>query len=150
MFEVLRRMTRLGLGGALGGGRQWLSWIHERDFVRAVAWLLERDDVAGPVNVCGPEPLPQREFARVLRAACGVPLGLPAAACMIALGAVALRTDPELVLKSRRVVPGRLLAAGFRFECPTWAAAARELVARDRSAARAAHADSDPVTSAGR
>jgi len=133
VFEVLLRLTRLGLGGTMAGGRQYVSWIHERDFVRAIAWLLEREDVSGPVNLCAPEPLPQRDFARALRAACGMPVGLPAAAWMLELGALALRTDTELLLKSRRVVPGRLLSAGFAFEFPTWSSAAGELVARRRA-----------------
>jgi len=136
VFEVLQRLTRLGLGGTMAGGRQYLSWIHERDFVRAVAWLLEREDLAGAVNLCAPEPLPQRDFARTLRAACGVPIGLPAAAWMLELGALFLRTDTELLLKSRRVVPARLLASGFEFHFPSWAAAASELVARKRGRAR--------------
>ena len=133
VFEVLLRLTRLGLHGAMAGGRQYVSWIHERDFVRACAWLLEHEDLAGPVNLCAPEPLPQRVFARTLRAAAGAPIGLPAAAWMLELGALALRTDTELLLKSRRVVPARLLASGFAFEFPTWTAAARELVARRRT-----------------
>src|SRR5262245_2293670 len=133
VFDVLLRLTRLGLGGAMAGGRQFMSWIHERDFVRAVAWLLEREDLSGPVNLCAPGPIPQRDFARILREACHAPFGLPAASWMLELGAIALRTDTELLLKSRRVVPGRLLAAGFTFEFPTWAQAARELVARRRA-----------------
>jgi len=132
VFDVLTRLTRLGLGGTMAGGRQFMSWIHERDFVRSIAWILERWDLAGPINVCATEPLPQRDFARILREACRVPFGLPAAAWMLELGAIAMRTDTELLLKSRRVVPGRLLASGFRFEHPSWSSAARELVARRR------------------
>jgi uncharacterized protein len=138
VFEVLLRLARLGLGGAMAGGGQYMSWIHERDFVRALEFLIEREELSGPVNVCAPGPLPQRELARILRRAAGNPLGLPAAAWMLELGALALRTDTELLLKSRRVVPGRLLAAGFRFDFPDWEAAARELVARRRGAAPAA------------
>jgi NAD dependent epimerase/dehydratase family enzyme len=132
VFDVLLRLSRLGLNGAMAGGRQYVSWIHQRDFVRAVAWLLEHDEISGPVNLCAPEPLPQREFARVLRAACGRRIGVPSAAWMLECGAVVLRTDTELLLKSRRVVPARLLSAGFRFEFPTWSAAACELAARRR------------------
>jgi uncharacterized protein (TIGR01777 family) len=130
VFEILARLTRLGLHGALGGGAQYMSWIHERDFARAVEWLIVRDDLRGPINLCAPRPLPQREFARQLRSACRVPVGLPAAAWMLELGAVALRTDTELLLKSRRVVPARLLESGFAFEFEDWRTAARELVAR--------------------
>jgi uncharacterized protein (TIGR01777 family) len=133
VLDVLLGLTRVGLGGAIAGGRQWMSWIHERDFVRAVELLLARDDLSGPVNLASPSPLPQRDFMRELRAACGVPLGLPATRWMVTIGAFFLRTDPELVLKSRRVVPTRLLEAGFAFEWPEWPAAARELVERRRA-----------------
>jgi uncharacterized protein (TIGR01777 family) len=133
VFDVLVRLARMGLGGTLADGDQYVSWIHARDFVRAVDWLIEREDFSGPVNVCAPGPLPQREFARVLRRAAGVRVGLPATRWMLELGAFLLRTDTELLLKSRRVVPGRMLAAGFRFDFPEWSAAARELVERRRS-----------------
>ncbi|WP_062351670.1 epimerase [Herbidospora yilanensis] len=132
VFDVLSRLTRLGLGGPVGGGAQYVSWIHDRDFVRAVEFLVERDDLAGPVNLAAPGPLPQRAFMRVLRGAWGVPVGLPATRWMAEAGAFVLRTDTELLLKSRRVVPGRLLGAGFTFECPDWAGAAGDLVRRRR------------------
>jgi NAD dependent epimerase/dehydratase family enzyme len=134
VLDVLLRLTRLGLGGAIAGGRQYVSWIHERDFVRAVDFLIERDDIAGPVNLAAPEPLPQRDFMAALRAAWGAPFGLPATAWMAEIGAWLLRTDTELVQKSRRVVPGRLLDAGFTFEFPRWPEAARDLVDRRRGA----------------
>jgi hypothetical protein len=129
---VLLRLVRLGLGGAAAGGRQYVSWIHERDFVRAVDWLIAHDDVAGPVNVAAPEPLPHRDFMRALREAWGARVGLPAARWMLEAGALALRTETELVLKSRRVVPGLLLDRGMRFEHQAWPAAARDLVAAYR------------------
>ena len=131
-FDLLYRLTRLGLGGPIAGGRQYMSWVHDRDFVRVVELLLERDDLAGPINVAAPNPLPQREFMAALRRAMGMPVGLPATAWMAELGAFALRTETELLFKSRRVVPGRLLDAGFRFDFTNWAAAARDLVARHR------------------
>ena len=137
-FGILHRLARLGLGGAIAGGAQYFSWIHDRDLARAAAWLLDRDDVEGPVNLAAPEPLPQREFMRALRAAVGVPIGLPAARWMMEIAAFLHRTDTELLLKSRRVVPARLLDAGFEFEFPSWPAAARDLVARIRPALRRA------------
>jgi NAD dependent epimerase/dehydratase family enzyme len=82
----------------------------------------------GPVNLAAPEPLPNREFMAQLRAAWGMPNGLPAPAPLIALGMFFLRTEPELVLKSRWVSPGRLLDAGFEFRFPRWADAADDLV----------------------
>ncbi|TDC26975.1 DUF1731 domain-containing protein [Streptomyces sp. 8K308] len=134
VFDWLLWLARLGLGGPVAGGDQYVSWIHDRDFVRAVEFLAERDDLAGPVNLASPGPLPQRAFMRALRAAWGVPVGLPATRWMAGLGAFAVRSDTELLLKSRRVVPGRLLEAGFAFEHPRWPAAADDLVRRVRAA----------------
>lgn len=130
VFDVMLRMVRLRLGGAVAGGRQYVSWIHDLDFTRAIEFLIAHDDLEGPVNLAAPGPLPHRDFMRTLRRAWGTRVGLPATAGMAKLGAVALRTDAELLLKSRRVVPGRLLEAGFAFDYPTWEAAAPDLVSR--------------------
>jgi len=131
-FDVLLRLARLGLGGPVAGGGQYVSWIHDRDFVRAVEFLADRDDITGPVNLSAPAPLPQRAFMRTLRAAWGIPVGLPATKWMAELGAFALRSDTELLLKSRRVTPGRLLQAGFTFDYTRWPEAADDLVRRVR------------------
>ncbi|MBG6094660.1 TIGR01777 family oxidoreductase [Nocardioides luteus] len=132
VLDVLLTMARLGLGGPVAGGEQFVSWIHERDFVRACDLLIERADISGPVNLAAPVALPQRELMRVLRKEAGMPIGLPATAWMAEIGAWVMRSDTELLLKSRRVAPGRLLEAGFEFELPEWEAAARDLVARAR------------------
>jgi NAD dependent epimerase/dehydratase family enzyme len=113
--------------GAAAGGAQWMSWIHHEDFSRALLFLIEREDLEGPVNVAAPEPLPNAAFMRALRDAWGTRIGLPATRWMLEIGALFLRTETELVLKSRRVVPARLLAEGFAFRHPSWPAAAREL-----------------------
>jgi uncharacterized protein (TIGR01777 family) len=132
IFDVLLRLVRFGLGGASGSGKQFVSWIHDVDFVRAIEYLIARDELDGPVNIAAPGPLPNREFMRALRQAWGISLGLPATEWMLEAGAVFLRTETELILKSRRVVPGRLLASGFQFEFPEWPAAARDLVEKWR------------------
>jgi uncharacterized protein len=132
VLDVLLGLTRLGIGGSIAGGRQYMSWIHERDFVRAVEFLSDRGDFTGPVNLASPAPIPQRAFMNALRDAAGVRVGLPATKWMVGIGAVFMRTDTELVLKSRRVVPTRLLDAGFTFEFPEWPEAARELVEKWR------------------
>jgi len=132
IFDVLLGLTRKGLGGAIHGGQQFVSWIHDRDFVRVIEFLIERSDIAGAVNIGAPTPLPQHEFMTVLRSAAGARVGLPATRWMVELGAFFLRTDTELILKSRRVSPKRLIDAGFRFEFPQWPEAARDLVARSR------------------
>ena len=132
VFEVLSRLVRMGLGGANGSGRQMVSWIHETDFVRAVETLIQDETFEGVVNLAAPNPLPNREFMRALREAWGISIGLPAAAWMIEVGSFFMRTESELVMKSRWVVPGRLLEAGFEFQYPEWAGAAKELVERWR------------------
>jgi uncharacterized protein (TIGR01777 family) len=133
IFDVLLGLTRRGLAGTNGNGRQYLSWIHDVDFVRAIDWLIARD-IHGAVNLASPHPLPNAEFMRALRAAWGSRIGLPATAWMLELGAIFMRTESELVLKSRRVVPTRLLESGFEFHYPHWPAAAADLCARWRTA----------------
>ena len=136
IFDYLSWMARLGLGGPVAGGRQHVSWVHGEDFVRAVLFLLGRDDLEGAFIVAAPDPVRQRDLVRSLRGAWGRRLGLPATRLMAEVGALALRTDTELLLKSRRVVPGRLLDAGFTFSHPTWDAAAADLVAQARELRR--------------
>lgn len=128
VFEVLSNLVRFGFGGTQGNGRQYVSWMHEADYARAVEFLIDHEEIAGPVNLAAPNPLPNREFMEALRDAWDRPNGLPAPAPLIALGSFFLRTEPELVLKSRRVVPGRLLSAGFQFQFPAWREAAADLV----------------------
>lgn len=127
VFDTLLGLARHGLGGRAGDGRQFMSWIHHEDFVAAVRWLIDHDAIDGPVNVAAPHPLPNADFMRVLREACGARLGLPISRWMLEVGAVFMRTETELILKSRRVVPARLLAHGFSFRYPEWPAAARDL-----------------------
>jgi uncharacterized protein (TIGR01777 family) len=130
IFDTLLALVRRGLGGASGDGRQYISWIHEVDFIRAVYFLIEHNDVDGVVNLASPNPVPNREFMASLRQAWGTKIGLPAAEWMLGIGAVFLRTETELILKSRRVIPGRLLREGFSFTYPEWANAAHELCER--------------------
>ncbi len=134
IFDTLLGLVRRGLGGRSGDGRQYMSWVHHEDFTRAVRFLIEREDLDGAVNISAPNPLPNAEFMRALRRAWGIPFGLPAAEWMLEIGTAILRTESELVLKSRRVVPGRLLQAGFTFRYPDWPEAARELCGQWRRA----------------
>jgi uncharacterized protein (TIGR01777 family) len=130
IFDTLLRLVRLGFGGPAGSGQQYVSWIHEDDFARAIEFLIAHEEIAGPVNLASPQPLPNREFMGALRNACGARIGLPAKEWMLEAGALFLRTETELILKSRRVVPGRLLDAGFKFRFPYWRIAAEDLVRR--------------------
>ena len=131
-FAIFSNLVRLSFGGSQGNGRQYVSWIHEGDFARAIEFLIGCEYLAGPVNIASPNPIPNREFMAALRYAWDVPNGFPIPAPLIKLGAVIMRTESELVLKSRRVVPGRLLEAGFKFEFPDWPEAAEDLVNRWR------------------
>ena len=129
-FDILGSLVRKGLGGAAADGRQWVSWVHDEDMVRAIDFLIPRHDLSGPINIASPNPLPNAEFMRALRRAFHAPIGLPAPRWMLSIGAAFMGTETELVLKSRRVVPARLLDAGFRFAWPDWEAAAVDLVKR--------------------
>jgi len=132
IFDVLMWMVRRGIGGPFYGGEQYVSWLYDEDLFRIVRFLLERDDLEGPVNLTAPEPLTNRSFMGVLRRAAGVPVGLPVLPGMAELGARFLSTDVELMRKSRRVVPQRLEEAGYRFVMRDWATAAPRLVQRWR------------------
>jgi uncharacterized protein (TIGR01777 family) len=127
-LAVLLNLVRFSMGGTQGNGSQFVSWVHENDFARAVGFLIARKEIDGPVNIAAPNPLPNREFMAALREACSMPNGFPAPAPLIELAAIFLRTESELVLKSRRVIPGRLLDAGFQFKFPHWPEAAEDLV----------------------
>ena len=127
VFPVLCRLASLGLGGRMGSGKQYVSWIHVDDFCRAIEWLIEHPEINGPVNVAAPNPLPNTEMMRLFREQVGMGVGLPATNWMLEIGAFVMRTETELILKSRRVVPGKLLAKGFEFAHPDFAEALKHL-----------------------
>ncbi|HEY3743845.1 MAG TPA: TIGR01777 family oxidoreductase [Bryobacteraceae bacterium] len=132
-FDILMGLVRYGLGGTNGDGRQYISWIHDRDFTNAVNWLIEHPSIVGPVNLAAPNPLPNADFMAALRRAAKVPIGLPSAKWMLEIGAALMRSETELILKSRRVVPAMLLESGFQFEFPEWPSAAEDLCRRWRA-----------------
>lgn len=133
IFDTLLGLVRTGLGGSAADGNQFVSWIHGEDFIRALEFLVSHEELDGVVNVCSPNPLPDREFMRELRQAAGIRIGFPATKWMLEIGAFFLRTETELILKSRRVVPGLLLKSGFAFKFPDWSKAAQDLVQLARS-----------------
>jgi hypothetical protein len=132
VFDVLRRLVKLRLGGRAGDGRQYVSWMHDEDFIRAVYWTIEHPELEGAVNYSAPDAVPNDEFMRTLRQASDVRFGLPAARWMLEVGAFFMRSETELLLKSRRVISKRLADSGFEFHFPTWEAAARDLCERSR------------------
>lgn len=127
-FEAFHRLVRYGLGGKQGDGTQYVSWIHSEDFARAITWLLAHESLSGVFNLAALQPLPNHEFMHAFRQACHQPIGLPATKWMLELGAFFLRTETELLLKSRRVVPRRLLESGFQFNFSDWHSAVIDLV----------------------
>jgi hypothetical protein len=132
-FDLLLRLVRFGVGGTAGSGQQYVSWIHDQDFLRGVHYVIEHEDIDGPVNIASPNPLPNRDFMRELRAAWGMKIGIPAPKPILELAAVVMRTETELLLKSRRVIPGRLSESGFQFNFPAWHKAAQDLFRRWRT-----------------
>lgn len=127
IFDVLLGLVRCGLGGRSGDGRQYVSWVHHEDFIRAIYWLIDRETLEGVVNLASPQPLPNADFMRAIRDAWGARFGLPAAPWMLEIGALFLRTETELILKSRRVIPALLVEKGFVFHHSTWPEAAQDL-----------------------
>lgn len=124
----LSRLTRWGLGGRLGHGRQGVSWIHEEDMNALFAWAIAEDGVEGAYLATAPDPVSNAVFMRELRRALGIPLGLPATSWMVRLAApLLLRTDPELALYGRFCVSRRLREEGFAFRFPDLRSALRNL-----------------------
>jgi uncharacterized protein (TIGR01777 family) len=132
VFPMLLRLTRFGLGGKMGDGRQFVSWVHTQDFCRAVEWLILHDELAGVVNIAAPHPVTNLKMMKLFRDVCGMPIGLPAAKWMLEIGAYFLRTETELIIKSRRVVSRRLTESGFTFNFPFLRNALEDLLARRR------------------
>ena len=115
-FVPFTQLARFGLGGKNGSGKQFVSWIHLHDMARIMDWFIENKSAQGIYNCASPTPVPNHFFMKKIREACGVSFGLPATAWMIEMGCFFMQTESELVLKSRKVVPKRLLDEGFVFE----------------------------------
>jgi hypothetical protein len=130
-MKTLRNLVKCGLGGTQGSGRQMFSWIHEEDFFEIVRFV-EARGLEGAVNCAAPQAVDNREFMRELRQALGVPFGLPAPEWILKIGTFLLRTEAELVLKSRWVAPARLLKEGFRFKHPELPEALADLFSKAR------------------
>ncbi len=123
-------LVRKGLGGAQGPGTQYISWVHIHDFARCTDFLIAQKEVSGVINCAAPQPELNRDFMRKLRKACGVPFGMPLAVWMLKLGAILIKTEVELILKSRKVISKRLEELGFEFEYPTLEKAFAEIVGK--------------------
>ncbi|MWC29393.1 TIGR01777 family oxidoreductase [Paenibacillus sp. MMS18-CY102] len=123
-----RNLVRYGLGGQQGSGDQRFSWIHIEDLFRIMQFLQQHEELSGVFNCSSPNPVTNRIFMREMRRAMNRRIGLPAAAWMLAVGAFALRTETELITKSRWVMPERLLHEGFVFQFADLDAALADLL----------------------
>lgn len=128
VFIPFRNLVRLGLGGVQGNGRQMFSWIHEEDLFEIIRFIQSHPEITGTVNCSAPNPLPNREVMAVFRKAFHMPFGFPSPAWLLGIGAFIIRTETELLLKSRWVVSSRLLKAGYRFKYSTLPEALAKLV----------------------
>lgn len=116
VFIPFKNLVKFGLGGIQGNGRQMFSWIHEQDLFEIIRFIQAHDDMTGVVNCSAPNPLPNQEVMAAFRKALHRPFGFPAPAWLLTIGTWLIRTETELLLKSRWVVPSRLLKAGYQFK----------------------------------
>lgn len=114
-FIPLKALAKIGFGGKQGKGNQFVSWIHEDDFANAIDFIIEKE-IAGVINIVSPSPIPNIDFMKKLQKAVGFPFGIPLNTFLLEIGSFFIRTETELVLKSRNVVPKRLLEKGFKFK----------------------------------
>ena len=127
-FPVMKRFAKLGLGGVQGPGSQWMSWLHIDDWVGTARFLMNDASIEGPVNLASPNPVTNASFMREMRKVFApLGLGLPAPTPAIHLGAFFMRTAPELVLKSRKVVSTVLKESGYKFKHPKISSAIEDL-----------------------
>jgi uncharacterized protein (TIGR01777 family) len=127
-FPVMAKLARLGLCTPQGSGQQWVSWLHIEDFCRAVAFLVTKTEAVGAFNVCAPNPLTNQDFNALLCRELRPVLRLPQPKWLLEVGAFFLRTETELILKSRKVYPQRLLDLGFEFAFPACETAVQNLL----------------------
>lgn len=127
-FERLVTITKLGVGGRISTGEQWVSWIHVNDFINAVQFLCDHAEINGVVHITSPNPIQNRNMMATLRAALHRPWSLPTPKPLVYIGAMFMRTDPALALTGRRCIPKRLTTAGFEFKQATFQSAVENLL----------------------
>ena len=130
VLKPFLKIARLGLGGTIGSGKQYISWIHEEDFVRVIDFVIAKDEIEGMMIVAGPEPVTNKEFMKTIRQAAGMPIGIPSPSFLVEIGTFILRTESELLLMGRRVMPERLIDKGFEFKYPSLREALLEIISR--------------------
>ncbi len=135
-YTHFKTVVKLGMGGPEGKGTQMVSWIHIADWISAVEWIVEHPELEGPINLTSPYPLPNKEFLKELRQVMNVPIALPLPTWTLKMGAFVLGTETELLLKSRWVLPTKLVESGFSFQYPEWQEAAKQLCSNEDNPVR--------------
>lgn len=115
VYPVLKKLAQFGLGGYHGNGQQKFAWIHIQDLLQVFDFIIQNDAITGAINCTSPYPLTNKEFMSALRNSLNIPFGIPTPTILLHIGAFFLRTEPELILKSRFVYPEKLLESGFEF-----------------------------------
>lgn len=129
-FIPIKNLAKLGFGGKQGNGNQFISWIHEKDFARAIEFII-KNEIIGIVNIVSPKPIENKKFMKTLCTTLKIPFGLPISKSMLEFGASIIGTETELVLKSRNVIPKRLQENGFQYEFDTIEKAFKNLIYND-------------------
>lgn len=129
-LDLMCKIVKFRLGGKQGSGEQYVSWLHEKDFLGAIEFIIQDKTLSGVFNLAAPNPVKNKEMMKHLRDACGVRIGLPAMTFMVHIGAFLMGTEAELPLKSRNVIPGKLLAKGYKFNYPEMEMALGDLIGR--------------------
>jgi uncharacterized protein len=128
VFPRLLNLVKLGMGGMQGNGEQYISWVHELDAARSTEWLMDHPELTGVFNCTAPIAAKNAELMHIIRKTYGMPLGLPAPKWLLEIGSVVIGTETELILKSRWVLPKRLLDSGFKFEYATAGVAVKDIL----------------------
>jgi uncharacterized protein (TIGR01777 family) len=128
VYPRIKTMAKYGLGGIQGNGKQMVSWIHEDDVTGMIQFIIEQSTLEGPFNCTAPFPIPNKLFMLELRKSLSINFGLPANKLLLEIGAFIISTETELVLKSRYVLPERILESGYVFKYPTIESAYKSLI----------------------
>ena len=127
-IKPLLTLAKFFLGGKQAGGEQFFSWVHEEDFARIVEFIIEHKELSGSINMVSPKPSRNKDLMKAIRKSVHRPFGLPMPKWMLEIGAVIIRTETELITKSRNVIPKKLTDAGFKFKYGDLQSALKQIV----------------------
>lgn len=128
VMTPFENLVKFGLGGKQGNGKQMFSWIHVEDLFQIIQFVETESEIKGVINCSAPEPVTNEDFMRIFREVKNIPIGLPSLTWMLKIGALIIGTETELLLKSRWVLPEKLINEGFKFEFPTIESALQDIL----------------------